>query len=138
MEIKRDRASNKFWLSQQKYVEGIQTTFNIKDCKPVKVPIPIGTKLSLDQCPKLEQEIEYMTYVPYASAVGCLIYAMVCTRPYIAHAVGVLRKYMTTLGKEHWIAIKRVFRYLRGTIDFVICYHGNFEDVGVHGFIDSD
>ena len=45
---------------------------------------------------------------------------------------------MTTLGKEHLIAIKRVFRYLRGTTDFSIYYHGNSEDVEVHGFIDSD
>ena len=45
---------------------------------------------------------------------------------------------MVTLGKRHWTIVKRVFRYLRGTSDFTICYHGNSEEVEVHGFVDSD
>ena len=73
----------------------------MQDFKLVKVPIPVGTKLSAEQCPKSEEEIEYMAHVPYASAIGCLMYAMVLTRPDISHAVGVVSKYMTTLGKEH-------------------------------------
>ena len=63
-----------------------------------------------------------MSHVPYASVVGSLMYAMVCTRPDIAHAVGVLSRYMLKPGKEHWIAVKRVFRYLSGTTDHAICY----------------
>ena len=51
----------------------------MQDCKPVKVPIPIGTKLFVNQCPKSEEEIEYMDHAPYASTIGCLMYAMVCT-----------------------------------------------------------
>jgi len=47
-----------------------------------------------------------MSKVPYASAVGSLMYAMVCTRPDIAHTVGVVRRSMNNLGKEHWMAVK--------------------------------
>ena len=65
-----------------------------------------------------------MSRVPYASAVGSLMYAMVCTRPDIAHAVGVLSRFMSNPGKEHWTAVKRVFRYLRGTSDYGLCYQG--------------
>jgi hypothetical protein len=61
--------------------------------KPVKVPIPIGVKLSADKYPKTWEEEEDMSHVPYASAVGSLMYAMVCTRLNIAHLVGVLRRY---------------------------------------------
>jgi hypothetical protein len=61
---------------------------------------------------------------PYASVVGSLMYAMVCTRPNIAHVVGVLRRYMSKLGKEHWTTIKRVFRYLHGTTSYGLCYQG--------------
>ena len=138
MEIKRDRASKKLWLSQHKYIEGILKRLNMQDCKLVKVLIPVGTKLFVDQCSKSEKKLEYMAHVPYASVVSSLIYAMVCTRPDIAHALGVLSRYMMTPGNEHWTTIKMVFRYLCGMIDFAICYHGNSEDVGVHGFIDSD
>ena len=66
------------------------------------------------------------------------MYAMVSTRPDIAHAVGVLSRYMVTPGKEYWAIVKRVFRYLCGMTYLAICYHENSEEVGVHGFIDSN
>ena len=65
-----------------------------------------------------------MSDVPYASSIGSLMYAMVCTRPNISHAMGFLRRYMSKLGKEYWIVVKRVFRYLYGTIDQTICFQG--------------
>ena len=96
----------------------------MQECKLVKVPIPVGVRLSTEQCPKTQEEKEDMSCVPYAGVVGSLMYAMVCTRPHIAHAVGVLSKYMSKLGKDHWTTVKGVFRYLRGTTDHVICYQG--------------
>ena len=82
-----------------------------------------------------------MSHVPYASVVGSLMYAMVCTRPDIAHAVGVLSRYMSKPRKDHWTTIKRVFRYLRGTTDHAICYQGIARPdrvLDVHGFVDAD
>ena len=67
----------------------------------MKVPIPVGVKLSVEQCPKTQEEEEDMSRVPYASAVGSLMYAMVYTRPNITHAVGVLSRFMSNPGKEH-------------------------------------
>ena len=106
MEIKRDQKRMKVWLNQRKYVKTILQRFNMQECKPVKVLIPVGVKLSVDQCPKTHEE-EDMSHVPYVSAIGSLMYAMVCTRPDIAHAVGVLSRYMSKPGKEHWTTIKR-------------------------------
>ena len=57
-------------------------------------------------CPQTHKEMEYMSKVPYASAIGSLMYAMVCRRPDIAHAVGVVSSYMKNPGKEHWMAVK--------------------------------
>jgi hypothetical protein len=54
-------------------------------------------------------------HVLYARAIGSLMYAMVYTKPDIAHAVGVLSRHMSKLEKEHWTTIKRVFKYLQGT-----------------------
>jgi hypothetical protein len=73
----------------------------MQECKPVKVLILVGVKFFVDQCPKTHEEEEDMSHVPYASAVGNLMYAMVYTRPNIAHAVGVLRRYMSKPGQEH-------------------------------------
>ena len=141
MEIRRDRANKMINLNQRKYVETVLQRFNMQESKPVKVPIPIGVKLSVEQCPKTQEEEEDMSRVPYASVVGSLMYAMVCTRPNIAHAVGVLSRYMSKPGKEHWTAVKRVFRYLRGTTDYAICYQGRpgpDRVINVHGFVDAD
>ena len=66
----------------------------MQECKLVKVPIPVGVKLSMDQCSKTHEEEEDMYRVPYVSAIGSLMYAMVYTRPDITHAVGFLRRYM--------------------------------------------
>jgi len=82
-----------------------------------------------------------MSHVPYASAVSSLMYAMVCTRPYIAHVVGVLSRFMSKLGKEHWTTMKRVFRYLRGTSDYGLCYQGRpglDRVLDIRGFVKED
>ena len=82
-----------------------------------------------------------MSHVPYASVVGSLIYAMVCIRSHIPHAVGVLSRYMSKPGKEHWTIVKRVFRYLCGTTDHAICFQGKFgadKVLDVHGLVDVD
>eukprot|EP00253_Pinus_taeda_P016143 PITA_16143 len=106
MEIKRDRAKRKLWLNQRKYVETILQRFNLQDSKPVKVPIPVGVRLSTEQCPKTQEDEEDMSRVPYASVVSSLMYAMVCTRPDIAHVVGVLSRFMSKPRKEHWTTVK--------------------------------
>eukprot|EP00253_Pinus_taeda_P034273 PITA_34273 len=111
------------------------------DSKPVKVPIPVGVSLSAEQCPKTQEEEEDMSCVPYASAVDSLMYAMVCTRPDIAHLVGVLSVFTSKPGKEHWTVVKRVFRYLRGTSDYGLCYKGRPElnrVLDICGFVDVD
>jgi hypothetical protein len=65
-----------------------------------------------------------MSHVPCTSAVGSLMYTMLCTRLNIAHAMGVLRRYISKPRKEHWEIVKRVFRYLHGTTSYGLCYQG--------------
>jgi hypothetical protein len=80
-----------------------------------------------------------MSRVPYASVVGSLMYAMVCTRSDIAHTVGVLSRYMSKPG--YWTTVNRVFRYLRGTASYGLCYQGRPEldrVLDIHGFVDAD
>jgi hypothetical protein len=112
----------------------------MQECKLVKVPIPVGVNLFADQCPKTQEEEEDMSHVAYANAVGSLMYAMVCTRPYIAHAVGFLSRHMSKLEKEHWTTVKRVFRYLCGIASYGLCYEGRTgldRVVDMHGFVDA-
>ena len=77
-----------------------------------------------------------MSKVPYSSVVGSLMYAMVCTRPDIAHAMGVVSRYMNDPGKEHWMAVKWILRYLRGTTTQSLCFGGS--NTILQGYVDSD
>ncbi|KAE8693888.1 putative pentatricopeptide repeat-containing protein [Hibiscus syriacus] len=98
MEICRDRDSRKLWLSQRGYVEKMLERFAMSSAKPVSTPLANHFKLSSEQCPKTDKEAENMAKVPYSNAVGCLMYAMVCTRPDLAHAVSQVCKYMSKPG----------------------------------------
>lgn len=66
-------------------------------------------------CPKTQEEIDYISKVPYSSAIGSLMYAMVCIRPDISHVVEVVSRFMNNPSKEHWSVVKWILRYLRGT-----------------------
>jgi hypothetical protein len=81
------------------YVEKILIRFGIKNVKLVNIPLDSHFKLSSSLWPNNIEEKDYMSLVPYASAVGSLIDAMVCTRRYISHAVGVVSMYICFMGK---------------------------------------
>jgi ATP-binding cassette subfamily B (MDR/TAP) protein 1 len=78
-----------------------------------------------------------MKSVPYAPAVGSLMYVMVATRPDIAYAVGLVSRFMHNPGRPHWNVVKHIFIYLMGTQDYGIKFGPN-EPLGLVGFTDSD
>nr|GFA45998.1 retrovirus-related Pol polyprotein from transposon TNT 1-94 [Tanacetum cinerariifolium] len=83
--------------------------------------------------------LEMMSKVPYANAVGSLMYLMVCTRPDIAYAVSVVSRYLANIGKNHWEAVKWILKYLRGTVNMGLVYGTNRGNhIGITGFVDSN
>eukprot|EP00253_Pinus_taeda_P034717 PITA_34717 len=80
MEIFRDRDNGKLWPPQHKYVEKILLRFGMNNVKPVLIPLASHFKLSSSLCPNTDEEKDYMSRISYANVVGCLMYAMVCTR----------------------------------------------------------
>ena len=101
IKIHRDRSRGILGLSQETYINKVLERFRMEDCSPSVAPIMKGDKLSLNQCPKNDLEKESMKNIPYASVVGSLMYAQVCTRPDIAYAVGVLGRYQSNPGVDH-------------------------------------
>ncbi|KAI3740618.1 hypothetical protein L2E82_31087 [Cichorium intybus] len=136
MKIIRDRESRKLFLSQEEYVERVIKRFNMENAKPVGTPLANHFKLSKKNSPSSDKEKEEMKKVPYYSAVGSLMYAMVCTRPDIAHAVGVVSRYLANPGKQHWEAVKWILRYLKGSSKLCLCY-GGAKPI-VKGYTDAD
>ena len=77
-----------------------------------------------------------MSRIPFASAVGSLMYAMLCTKPDICYTVGIVSRYQSNPGEEHWIAVKHILKYLRRTRDYMLVYSsGSLETIG---YTDSD
>ena len=136
VEIIRNRSKKLLGLSQEAYINKILERFRMHFSKPVDTPVEKGQTLSLDQCPKTDKEKERMSNVPYASAVGSLMYAMLCTRPDICFAVGLVSCYQSNLGPTHWRAVKRIFRYLYGTSGLVLYYQGG--DIKLRGYTVAD
>nr|CAN69216.1 hypothetical protein VITISV_012012 [Vitis vinifera] len=110
IKILRDRANGVLKLSQRAYIERILKRFNMHNCKSTKAPIVKGDKFSKAQCPQNDDEREEMKTIPYSSVVGSLMYAQVCTRPDIAFVVGMLGRYLSNPGSQHWKAAKKMIR----------------------------
>ncbi|XP_070051893.1 secreted RxLR effector protein 161-like [Nicotiana tomentosiformis] len=84
----------------------------------------------------MTDEIKKMKAVPYASAVGSLVYAMLCTRPDICFVVGMVSRFQSNPGREHWTVVKRIIMYLKRTRDYMLVYHSG--DLAPIGYTDSD
>jgi hypothetical protein len=77
-----------------------------------------------------------MNGVPYASAIGSIMYAMICTRPDVSYALSVSSRYQSDPGLAHWAAVKNILKYLRRTKDMLLVYGGD-EELIVNGYTDA-
>jgi hypothetical protein len=127
IKIYRDRSRRLIGLSQSTYLDKILKKFRMDESKKGFLPMLPGKVLSKTQGPATAEERERMSKIPYASAVGSLMYAMLCTRPDIAHAVSLTSRYQSDPGMEHWTAVKNILKYLKRTKDMFLCYGGDQE-----------
>ena len=94
-----------------------------------------GIILSRSMAPKTLEDRLYMDKISYASAIGSIMYAMLCTQPDIAHALSVMSRYQADPGLEHWKAVKCILKYLRRTKNLLLVYIG--DDLKLEGYTDS-
>jgi Reverse transcriptase (RNA-dependent DNA polymerase) len=130
MEIVRDRQARTILLSQKKYTQVILSRTGMTESKPRSIPMEINIQLSKDGDDLMEKPGEY------AEVLGMLLYLATCTRPDLAHAVGLLARFMAKPRQEHWIHLKGVLRYLCKTRNRGIMYGG--KDCKVEGYCDSN
>ena len=83
-----------------------------------------GIALSKDMSPKTSEEVDSMRKIPYASAVGSLMYAMLCTRLDICYSVGIVSRYQSNLGMKHWELVKHILKYLWRMRNYMLVYLG--------------
>ncbi|KAD7478277.1 hypothetical protein E3N88_01413 [Mikania micrantha] len=139
IEIERDRINRRLYLTQKSYIRKVLLNYSMESSKPVITPLAQHFKLSKEDCPVTDAEVEEMKGVPYSNAVGSLMYLMVCTRPDIGYAVSVVSRFLANPGKMHWKTVKWIMRYLNGTRDLGLIFGKTDEvDPMILGYVDSD
>jgi len=129
------RRDDGYSIHQRGYIEEILTRFGMTDCKPVSTPMEPGSKLPRAKEQNMEDP-EGSRKLPYRELVGSLMYLAIATRPDIAHAVSWLSRFNECYDETHWLAAKRVLRYLRGTSDLGITYKRSKRSL--IGYVDAD
>ena len=121
---------NHIFLSQSKYAKNLVDRFRMEDCKPATTPMEPGLKLSAQSSSLPVHE------TLFRQLVGSLIY-LTATRPDISFAVSYISRFMSAPKIDHWIAAKRVLRYVRGTSDYGLLYTRSSDPI-LSGYTDSD
>ncbi|KAK8510326.1 hypothetical protein V6N12_073397 [Hibiscus sabdariffa] len=104
--------------------------------KKVFLPMTHGISLSKEMCPSTSQERERTSQIPYASAIGSIMYAMICTHPDLSYALSMTSRYQANPGEGHWVAVKNILNYLRRTKDAFLVYGGK-EQLSIKGYTDA-
>ncbi|KAG2758624.1 hypothetical protein PC112_g25926 [Phytophthora cactorum] len=102
-------------MCQRRYVDDILKRFGMDECKAVVSPVDMSTRL-------VPSDAATKVNAPFREAVGALMHLMTATHPDIAYAVGYVSRFMENPQEEHWVAVKRIFRYLQGTKTHGICF----------------
>ncbi|XP_031638169.1 secreted RxLR effector protein 161-like [Contarinia nasturtii] len=105
----------------------------MNDANTISTPSDLNQKLSIAMITDKDEE---NANIPYQEAVGSLLYLAQYTRPDIAFAVNDVSRFNSNFGQAHWTAVKRIMRYLKGTIGYKLRYTKNNDEI--HGFVDSD
>ncbi|KAG8497104.1 hypothetical protein CXB51_008305 [Gossypium anomalum] len=136
VKIYRDRSRRLLGLSQGTYIDKVLKRFNMEEFKRGLLPMRHGISLSKEMCPSTPQEREHMSKIPYASAIGSIMYAMLYTRPDVLYALSMTSKYQIDPGKGHWTTVKNILNYLRRTKDTFLIYGGE-EELSVKDYTDA-
>ncbi|KAL4368402.1 hypothetical protein GQ457_05G022260 [Hibiscus cannabinus] len=136
VKIYRDKSRRLLGLSQSTYIDKVLKRFSMEESKRGFLPMRHGISLSKEMCPSTPQERERMSQIPYASAIGSIMYAMICTRPDLSYALSMTSRYQANPGEGHWTAVKNILKYLRRTKDVFLVYRGE-EELRIKGYTDA-
>ena len=136
--IERDRKNRTLTLSQNRYIRKILEKAGLHDCKPVSTPMDPNIALRKTEASDKNEERTH-TKIDYAASIGELLYAAHATRPDILYAVITLAQFTEKPSTEHWTALKRVYRYLKGTANHKLTYGRNRpSSIEPNRFVDAD
>ena len=132
VKIIQDSIADTIWIGQQSYTEKILQRFGMLNSKLVGTPVNPDIKLVAGENPD-----DVCNQQMYQAVVGSLLYLSTKTRPDIAYAVGSVARFSANPTKEHWTAVKRILRYLNGTIKLGLLYRES-TSAKIAGYTDAD
>jgi hypothetical protein len=138
IKIYRDRSRRLLALSQSTYLDKVLKRFKMENSKKGDLPLVKGTSLSVTQSPATENEKSVMSSIPYASAIGSIMYAMLSSRPDVALALSLTSRYQSNSGMIHWTVVKNILKFLRRTKDMVLVYGGSNVELDVNGYVSTN
>ena len=132
MTVKRDRVNRTLTIDQKCYLQNVLIRFGMEDSKPMSTPLDPDAKFV-----SLSKDEEPLDVTLFQAVIGSLNYAAICTRPDLSTAVGMLSKFMQRPGKEHWVGIKRVLRYVQSTLNYGLVFRQS-DAFRLQAYSDSD
>ncbi|CAM8956236.1 unnamed protein product [Rhodiola kirilowii] len=136
--IIRDKRNKKIYLSQSDYLNKVVDKFSMRSAKPASIPLRGHLELTKADFPVTDQDKLKMSKIPYDVAVGSVMYDMLCTRPDLAFSTSVLSRFMSNPGKNHWLGMKYLLRYLSSTTNLGLVYDDFDSKHDIVGYVDSD
>jgi hypothetical protein len=137
IKIYRDRSRRLLELSQSTNLYKVLKKFRMEQSKRGFLPVQKCDPLSVTQCPATEKEKSAMSNIPYASAIGSIMYAMLSTRPDVALDLSLTSRFQSNPGIPHWSAVKCILKYLWRTRDMVLVYGGCEEELDVKCYVNA-
>ncbi|KAJ9557532.1 hypothetical protein OSB04_012146 [Centaurea solstitialis] len=137
IKIYRNRSWRLIGLSQSTYIDKVLKRFRMDESKKGFIQMQHGIVLSKAQCPESSQDKDIMKSIPYASAIGSIMYAMLCTRLDVDYSVSVTSRYQQNPGEAHWVAVKNILKYLRRTKEMFLVFGDSEDEISVTGYTDA-
>ena len=134
MKVQRDRKAGKLFVDQSSYAAKVLQSFGMDQCNPVATPMSPDFLRTAGSIPKTNAPDEN---IPYQSLVGSLMYLCLCTRPDLFYPVCVMSQFNTCYTKEHFTYLKRLLRYVKGTMNYGLLFEKTGK-IALEGYVDAD
>lgn len=131
MKIVRDADKKILRISQRSYLESLLVRFGMENCRPISTPMEHRLRLGKgDELKRIDK--------PYRELVGCIMYVSMTSRPDLAAAANYFSQFQTCFNEEHWTHLRRVLRYIQGTLNVGLVYQVDNDGVLLEAYSDAD
>lgn len=137
MNIKYERAQGVLQIDQEDYIKKILKKFRMAECNSISTSADPNARLSAKKKDEDLARDKDLSKLPFKEAVGSLLYLSQISRPDIAFAVNQVSSFCANPSLEHWNTVKRIFRYLKGTLEYKLKYTKD-SNSEITGYNDAD